>query len=61
MMSAKFSEFLTPPLCLHWDLIYTKIQATSLSTSAFPCPLPPPMRTSYLEGPGALEEEEEEK
>ena len=55
MMSVKFSDFLTPPPCLHLALIY---RYDKLHEPSHPCnirfsmtPIPPPMRTSYLEAP----------
>ena len=50
MMSTKFSAFLTPPLCLHLELLYTiKFTQPPLLPPIFHDP--PPMQTSYLKAP----------
>ena len=54
MMSVNILDFLPHPPCLrNMNLIYTIkcMHATSLTTSAFSLPPPPPMRTSYMEAP----------
>ena len=50
MMSAKLSDFLTPsPLSTFGTDLWFKIHATSLTTSAFPCP-PSPSDVDIISG-----------
>ena len=53
MMSAKFSDFSQAlPLCRHLDLIYDKkLKHPPYYICFSMTPLPPSMRTSYLEAP----------
>ena len=62
MMSAKFSDFLTPSPCLHLELISTiKFTQPPLLHPLFHDPPPPLMRISYLEAPSVIQGREKKE